>query len=320
MPAWAALALVILGGVASAAQGLVNAELGHRVGSPAMGAVVNNLGGCLLVLAGLLVARPARTGLGVLRRSGLPWWAYLGGLGGAGIVLVATYVVPVLGVAFFTIAQVAGSSFGGLAVDRAGLAPVGRLALTLPRVTGALLGIMAVVLAQSGRPVGELAVGLVLLAVGGGVAVAVQTALNGRLAAAGGGAAATVVNFAVATPAVLIVAALAGSFRHLGAIRWPTEPYLYLGGLLGVAIVATLLVGVRSVGVLRTSLAMVAGQLAGALLLDVLAPTGPGPGLAVLAGAVLTLVAVLVAGVDRRRRPGSAIAVETAAQDGRLVG
>ncbi|WP_346534881.1 DMT family transporter [Micromonospora sp. DPT] len=300
LPPTAALALVVLGGVASAAQGAANAERGERVGSPVLGAVVNNAGGTLLVLVGLLVLPSMRTGLAVLRRSRLPWWCYLGGLGGAAIIVIGTYVVPVLGVAVFTIAQVAGGSLGGLAVDRAGLAPVGRLALTPSRVAGALLGTAAVGLAQLGQPLGELAVGLVLLAVLGGLAVAVQSALNGRVAAAGTAAASTAMNFAVSTPAVLAVAALAGAFT-VARPDWPPAWYLYTGGLLGVGIVASLLVGVRALGVLRTGLALVAGQLGGGLLLDLLLPGGPGLRWPVLAGAVLTLVAAVVAG--RQGRP-----------------
>lgn len=298
LPAAAALALVVLGGAASAAQGAVNAELGQRTGEPMLGALVNNLGGCVLA-AGLLALPSSRAGLAALRRARPPWWVYLGGLGGAAIVSIAPYVVPVLGVAVFTIAQVAGNSLGGLAVDRAGLAPVGRLRLSAPRLAGALLGVGAVALAQLGQPVGGLAVGMVLLAVAGGLAVAVQSALNGRLSAAGGATAGLAVNFAVSTPAIVAMAALAGVFAG-PAPRWPGEWYLYLGGLFGVGIVLALIVGVRAVGVLRTGLALVAGQLGGALVLDVVLPGGPGLRLPVLAGAALTLLAVLVAGRPNR--------------------
>ncbi|MDG4798471.1 DMT family transporter [Micromonospora sp. WMMD1082] len=293
-PAAFALTLVTAGGAAAAAQGAVNGELGQRVGNASLGAVVNNAGGTLLILVGLLVLPSMRTGLVALRRSGLPWWSYLGGLGGAAIVVLAAYAVPVLGVAVFTIAQVAGSSLGGLASDRSGLAPVGRLPLTTPRVAGALLGVAAVALAQAGQPVGELAVGVLLLAVAGGVAVALQAALNGRISAAGSAAAGVAVNFAVSTPVVLLVAALAGAFTG-PPVAWPQGWHLYTGGLLGVVIVASLVVGVRAAGVLRTGLALVAGQLGGALLLDMLLPGGPGARLPVLAGALLTLLAVLVA-------------------------
>jgi transporter family-2 protein len=298
---WAALSVAAVGGLASASQSAANAELGERVGNASFGAVVNVTTGSALVLAGLFALPSMRTGLGKLRRAHLPWWAYLGGLGGGAFVTVATYVVPVVGVAVFTIAQVTGGSLGGLAVDRAGLAPAGRLALTRPRVAGALLGIAAVGLAQAGRPIGDLAVGALLLGVFAGAAVAVQSALNGRVSAASTTAAGTAVNFATAAPAVLIAATLLGAFSTGWSSRLPSEWYLYTGGPLGVVIVVALLVGVRAVGVLRTGLAVVAGQLAGALLLDVLIPGAPPTSPALLAGALLTVAAVAVAGRGTRR-------------------
>ncbi|MEU4570644.1 DMT family transporter [Micromonospora sp. NPDC023956] len=299
LPPTAALALVALGGVASAAQGVLNAEFGARAGDPVLAAVVNNVGGSAVVLVALLAWPSMRAGLRQLRTAGLPWWAYLGGLGGAAIVLVAAYVVPVLGVAAFTVAQVAGGSLGGLAADRGGLAPVGRLPLTGPRVTGALLGLAAVALAQLGRPVGELAVGPLLLAVAGGLAVALQSALNGRVSAAVGPGAGIAVNFVVSTAAVFAAAAVAGTLVRSPA-SWPGDWYLWTGGLLGVSIVGALLVGVRSVGVLRTGLVLVGGQLGGSLLFDALVPGGAGLRLPVLAGAVLTLLAAVLAGRGTR--------------------
>ncbi|MEV7226187.1 MULTISPECIES: DMT family transporter [Polymorphospora] len=302
LPGWAALGLATVGGVASAAQSATNAELGARMGNAALGAVVNNAVGTAVLLVGLLVMPSMRSGLRALRRSGLPWWAYLGGLGGAFFVTAATYAVPVLGVALFTIAQVTGNSFGGLAVDRGGLAPGGRLALTWPRVAGALLGIGAVALAQVGRPYGDLALAGVALAVAGGLAVALQSALNARLSAASTNAAGTAVNFAVSTPAVVAAAVALGIVPHLSG-PWPTDWYLYVGGVLAVIIVVILLLSVRSVGVLRTGLAIVGGQLGGALLLDLIVPGGPGASLAVLAGALLTVVAVVVSGRVVRPAP-----------------
>ncbi len=304
LPVWVALGLVALGGAASAAQSAANAELGERVGSAPLGAVVNNVGGSLVVLAGVALLPSVRAGWRALRRSALPWWAYLGGVGGATFVVGAVFAVPVIGVAAFTIAQVAGGGVGGLAVDRAGMSPSGRHALTGPRLAGTVLGIAAVALAQVGRPVGDLAIGMVALAVAGGVAVALQTALNGRVSATAGTPAAIIANFCASTPPVLLVAALAGAFTTHWPRDWPGDWYLYLGGPMAVGIVVSLVVGVHSVGVLRTGLATVAGQLAGALLLDTLLPAGPGLRPALLAGAVLTMVAVLVSG--RRPRPAPA--------------
>lgn len=304
LPGWAAIGSTVVAGVGSAAQSLANAEMGERAGHPIIGALVNNTGGVALVLVGLVALRSMRTGLGVLVRSRLPWWTYLGGLCGAFFIVAATYIVPVLGVAVYTIAQVAGQSAGGLGVDRTRLAPAGRMGLTWPRVAGALLGIGAVALAQLGRPVGDLAVGLVLLGVVCGVLIAVQGALNGRVSAGGNPAAATAVNFAVSSVGMVGVAAALGVFARLGAVDWPAEWYLYVGGPLGVGITVVVLLGIRSVGLLRTGLALVAGQLGGALLLD-LRPGGPGASLAVLVGALMTLAAVVVSGRVIRPAPAS---------------
>ncbi|MDG4788166.1 DMT family transporter [Micromonospora sp. WMMD1102] len=304
LPGWAAIGLTVLAGVGSAAQSLANAEIGERTGNPIIGALVNNAGGVALVLLGLLALPSMRSGLRVLRRSRLPWWTYLGGLCGAFFIVAATYVIPVLGVAVYTIAQVAGNSGGGLLVDRTRLAPAGRMRLTRPRVAGALLGIAAVALAQLGRPVGDLALGLLLLGVVCGILVAVQGALNGRISTVANPATATAVNFAVSSAAMLPVAAVIGALAQLGTVDWPSEWYLYTGGLLGVTITVALLVGIRAMGLLRTGLALVAGQLGGALLLD-LRPGGPGASLPVLVGALLTLLAVLVSGRATRGTPAA---------------
>ncbi|GAA4454789.1 DMT family transporter [Phytohabitans houttuyneae] len=306
LPTGVALAVASVGGVSSAVQSAANAELGERVGNASFGAVVSTLAGSALIAAGLAAMPSMRRGLRALPRARLPWWTYLGGVCGALFVTIATYVVPAVGVAAFTIAQVTGGSFGGLAVDRAGLAPAGRLPLTAPRVGGAVLGVAAVVLAQVDRPIGDLAAGMLALGIIGGVAVALQGALNGRVSAATTNAAGTAVNFVTATPTVLVAGALLGAFGTGWSARLPTEWYLYTGGLLSVVIVACLLISVRAIGVLRTGLSVVAGQLTGALLLDAVIPTAPHATPAVLAGAALTVAAVALAGRGARPRTPAA--------------
>lgn len=299
MPAWLALALAMAGGVASATQSAANAALGERTSAP-VAVLMNNAIGSLLVLAGLAVLPSLRAGLRTAIRTRLPWWAYLGGFGGAFFVISSVYAVPILGVAVFTIAQVAGAAFGGLGVDRAGLAPTGRLPVSWPRLAGTALGVTAVALSQAGRPAGRLALSVLALALAGGIAVALQGALNGRVSATSTPGAATVVNFAVATPTVVAFAAATGTIGPHWPSRWPTEWYLYIGGTLSVLIVAVLAVCVRSIGVLRTSLALVGGQLGGAVLLDAVRPGGAGPAPAVLAGVVLTAAAAGLAGWRRQ--------------------
>ena len=82
--------------------------------------------------------------------------------------------------------------------------------------------------------------------------------------------------------------ALAGD---IDAPHWPTEPWLYAGGVLGVTIVLALAAATSAIGVLRTTLAMLAAQLIGAFMVDWVAhheaPTG-----GAVAAAVLIVLAV----------------------------
>ena len=76
----------------------------------------------------------------------------------------------------------------------------------------------------------------------------------------------------------------------------PTEPWLYLGGSIGVVFIAIAAAVVRYTGVLLLGLSMVAGQLVGALGIDMLAPGGSGrPNTLTLIGVALTLIAVVIA-------------------------
>jgi transporter family-2 protein len=77
---------------------------------------------------------------------------------------------------------------------------------------------------------------------------------------------------------------------------------MYLGGLIGILFIAIAAWVVPIVGVLLYALASIAGQLFGALALDVLVPT-PGTVIAwnLVAGVILAFVAVAVASRGRSR-------------------
>lgn len=319
LPPWAALGLAALAGVMSATQSAANGELGQRIASPPAAALVNTTIGVAVLLVAVCVMPSVRAtvrawvprrragttpGVGTSPGMRLPWWTYLGGVGGIFFIIAAVYAVPVIGVAVFTIALVTGNSATGLVVDRVGLSPAGRLRLTRPRMLGAGLGVAAVGVSQLGRPVGDLAVASLLLGVAAGAGLALQSALNGRVAAAGTPAAATLVNYVVAMPLVVLFSTSAGVFTGGWPDAWPAQWYLYAGGVLGVVIVAVLVVTVRVIGVLRSGLLMVAGQLVGAFALDALIPGGAHPSPALAAGAMLTLVAAWVAGWSRPGRQG----------------
>ena len=296
-------------GALSAVQSRMNGELSHHLGN-SLEAAVWSLGSGTVVLIGVLLARTSiRHGLHqiaeALRDGSLRRWQLLGGLFGGFFVGVQSAVVPLLGVAAFTVATVAGQSSNSLVVDRVGLGPAGQQAITVRRVVSAVLAVIAVVIAVSNRfGTAEFSAAAVALAVLAGVGIAIQQALNGRVAmAAGHPMTATFVNFVFGTlglvVALLLHTMMAGeAFGRLVGAPW----WAYLGGLLGIVYIAIAAWVVPIVGVLLFVLLSIAGQLAGALVLDAVAPTsGTAVAWNLIAGVALAFVAVAVTARGRQR-------------------
>ncbi len=286
----------VLGGLGGAVQARVNGGLGGHLHDGLAAALISN-GSALLLVASAGFSRTAREGLrrvlGALRTGTLRPWEGVGGACGALYVASQGISAGPLGVAVFTVAVVCGQSGGALGVDRAGLAPGGRRPVTLTRALGAALSVVAVTVAMSGRLRGGTALGLAALPLVAGVALAFQGAVNGRVRrAAGAVVPAVFVNALVGTAALAV--AFAGSVVLRG---WPTgalphEPWWYVGGAIGLGFTAIGVAVVERIGVLLLGLGVIAGQLAGAVTLDLVAGrTDP----AALLGALLTLVAVTVA-------------------------
>ncbi|WP_036374250.1 DMT family transporter [Micromonospora sp. ATCC 39149] len=293
--------LATASGVAVAVQSRINGELGVRLADGIAAAVIS-FGLGLLVLLVLVAATPdGQRGLAALRAAlaggSLRPWQCLGGACGALFVAAQGLTIGTLGVAVFTVAAVAGQSGSSLLVDRAGLGPAGRQAVTPSRLVGAALTVLAVLLAVGDRLGDPGALGLALLPLLAGVGVAWQQAVNGRVRVATGSAlAATLVNFAVGTVALLAAFVVDVAVRGHPDGSLPAEPWLYLGGPIGIVFIAVAVAVVRFTGVLLLGLATIAGQVVGAALLDVVLPTTAShPGVNTLLGAALTLVAVLLA-------------------------
>lgn len=280
------------------------AALGGGFDGGAMAASVNFVVG-LAVLTVWVLAVPAQraalAGLPATVRTGrLSRAQCLGGLGGTFLILTQSASVPTIGVAVFTVAVVAGQSVSGLFVDRVGLGPAGRQPVTATRVVAAAVAVGAVVLAVSGRlGSATFAPGLLLLCVAAGGAVAVQSAVNGQVSrATGSPVSAAWLNFAVGVLVMVVVeAVLLAAGHRVGAFPSVTAQWwLYTGGLFGVAFVSVVAGAVRTVGVLVVTLATVAGQVFGAVVLDAFAPVaGQQLQLVTVLGAVATLGAVLLA-------------------------
>ena len=186
----------------------------------------------------------------------------LGGVAGALTVATQGLTVATIGVALFTVGVVAGQTVNGLVLDRVGYGPAGVVAVTMGRVSGAALVLLAVVLCVAGEGLG---VGAVVDA-----AAAVPRGRGHRLAAgderpaAPGGRqppVATLVNFVVGA-VVLGVATAVHVIVDGPPPRVPTDPWLYLGGVIGVVYIFLSAALVRHTGVLLLGLGSVVGLLA----------------------------------------------------------
>jgi transporter family-2 protein len=307
------LLLAVVGGVALASQSRVNGELGGRLGDGVAAALVS-FGSGFVVLAVAAAVLPAgrrglRTVWAALRRQKLRWWHLAGGASGGYFVITQGVAVASIGLAVFTVATVAGQVGSGLLVDRAGLGPGGPRPVTGARVVAAALAVVAVVVAVADRFGSPATLGLAALPAVAGIAVAWQQAMNGRVQAEAGAHAATLINFTVGTATLVLVYAVMVPLRGLPS-RWPSEWWVYSGGLLGIVFVLATVAVVRVIGVLMLGLGLIAGQILASLALDVFAPAAAdhlAPN--TVAGAFLTLLAVVIAavggrGVSRRRRSG----------------
>jgi bacterial/archaeal transporter family-2 protein len=297
-----ALAAAVAAGAGAALQQRVNGALREDLRSTVLAALVNFLSGLALVAAYVVIRPSARRA--VARVRDVPVWSRLGGLGGAGLIAVGAAAAPRVGVAMLTVGLVAGQTTGGVVVDRFGIGPSSPRPLTAPRVGGALLCLVAVAISVAGGAGHRGSPLLLVLVVAAGFLVSVQQGLNGRVRRETGDVGvATLVNFLVGTAALLGGLVAVDLVQGLSVGDWPGAGhwYLYVGGPIGAAFVAVSAAVVRRLGVLRLALAVIAGQLVGALLLDLVVPAaGTHVAAATLVGAALTLVAVAVSGAGGR--------------------
>ncbi|WP_442860344.1 DMT family transporter [Arthrobacter sp. zg-Y40] len=314
------LPLSLLAGVAMPVQTRVNGTLGQRLDDGLAAALVSFTVGLVVMSAISVVLPRGRAGasqlLPALRERRFPRYYVLAGMIGGYFVLSQTLTVAVLGVAVFTVAAVAGQTLTGLVVDRLGIGPAGKKALTVMRVVGAVLTIAAVAWAVSPKLTGgqDPSAWLlpVLLPLTAGMLMSFQQAMNGTTGMHyGTPITATLVNFISGTVLLAVMwgikVAVSGRGNPL-----PGEWWLYLGGPMGCVFIGLAALLVRSLGVLLTSLGLIGGQLIGSLLLDIVFPA---PGTTVVAatvlGTLLTLAAIVLAtlpwnmpggGPFRRRR------------------
>lgn len=291
-------------GMLVAVQSRVNGGLSQELGSGYVAAAVSFGSGLVILIVATLISRRARRGLGELRslvaQGSFPWWALFGGVFGALFVLAQGLVASVLGLALFTVGIVAGQVAGGLIIDRIGLGPGGKVPLTLQRVVGTLIALVAVGISVGGDLGANNAAWLVVFPLLAGFGVALQSATNGLVRSAARSAiAATLLNFIVGFTVLAIFCAVSVAVQGWPEV-WPTHPLYYIGGAIGVFFIALASVLVRVAGVLLLSMSNIAGQLVAAVLLDLGLPLAGGVTWAMAVGAAVALVAVVVAAIPSR--------------------
>jgi transporter family-2 protein len=236
----------------------------------------------------------------------LKGWRLGAGMLGASFVAMQTHVVPLIGVALFTVASLAGQTAISLWVDHVGLMGSGRSLITIRRVLAAAITVLAVALSAWDRfLINDFSITALVLAVLAGGWVGVQRALNGQINNYSNASFATSqLNFITGTSFLLILLILRSLFTDHSIKNFSTGPWwMFLGGSMGVIYIALSAVAVQHLGVLDFTLFSVGGMLFGSLLIDLLAPTaGTKISGYLISGLLLTYLGVVINGQSRLSR------------------
>jgi transporter family-2 protein len=273
-------------------------------------ALVSFSTGLLFVSGIALVRKDVRAGFRqiftAINLNKMPAWTITAGVLGASFVAMQTYVVPIAGVALFTVASLAGQTAISLWVDKSALSGGTKTLITKRRVVAAIITVLAVVLSAWDRfelsNFSIIALGLAFFA---GSWVGVQRALNGRINSHSNKSFATSwLNFITGTSFLLLLLLLRSLFTDHSILNFQTAPlWMFLGGSIGVIYIALSSHIVQHLGVLEFTLFSVGGMLIGSLLIDLLLPT-PGTVISpfLIAGIALTYLGVVVNGQSRLSR------------------
>jgi len=288
--------------MANSLQARVNGAASAWIDHPIIAAMMSVGGGFILSAVIVLMRQSTRSAAWKLfshiKTGQLKRWYYFAGVGGGIFILGQALVVPTFGVTIYIIAIVAGQTVASLLVDRVGMGPAGAQKITTLRIVASILAVAGVAISSLGRgEVKTIAIAAVLYGLAAGAATAAQYALNGSIAQVAGSAMVTsALNFGMGFSFLSLLLVINTVILGNPLVSPPSlleQPGLWLGGPLGMLFIASAALFVRSLGVLVFTLVSVAGQLAGAIALDVFFPT---PG-AVLTGLVVVGLVVTAFGV-----------------------
>jgi transporter family-2 protein len=305
--------LAALSGAMIALQARANGELSHRLNNGLQAALVSFGSGLLIIFVITLFNSTIKEGIKNLRtavanKEIARWKLFAGALGGS-FVAIQTQIVPLIGVAIYSVASIAGQTAMSLVVDRIGLTGGGKKLISPRRVLAAVLTVLAVLVSVWDR-IDANNLSMFAVTAGGiaGAIVGIQRALNGQINEYSHQSFTTsLLNFITGTSflLILIVAGLILGRNELSPL--PSGPWwIYTGGVIGVIYIAFTSTIVQHLGVLTFTLFSVGGQLVGSLIIDLVSPTdGVSVSAYLVTGIVMTYAGVIAGGVgsSRVRKP-----------------
>jgi transporter family-2 protein len=268
-----AIFAAVVGGSFMAVQARVNSGLGQEIGSGILAALVSFSIGLLIISIATFASSKNRSALlstlFKFKDSSIPVWLSIAGMLGGIYVIMQGVVAGLIGIALFSIGVVAGSALSALLLDGNGLLGLTKRKIGLSRLAGTALAFLGLVVASdianySFTP-------LILLPFAAGIGIGFQQAMNGLFGTLAQSAVIpTFFNFIAGTIFIALALLVVEGFSVPAS--WPTNPLLYLGGVVGVIFIFMQVVVLPKIGALSMGIAMLVGQLSGSFLLDLLVP------------------------------------------------
>jgi len=301
--------LAALSGVLIALQARANGELSLLLNNGLQAALISFGSGLIIIVIVALFNSKIKEGIRKLRISVANkeiarWKLFAGALGGS-FIAIQTQIVPLIGVAIFSVASIAGQTAMSLVVDRIGLTGGGKKPISPRRLLAAFLTVCAVLVSVWDRiDANNLSLFAVLAGGFSGAVVGFQRALNGQINEHSQQSFTTsLLNFLTGTSflLVLIIVGILLGKNELSPL--PSGPWwVYTGGILGVTYIAFTSTIVQHLGVLTFTLFSVGGQLVAALVIDLISPTeGVSVSAYLVTGIVMTYAGVVAGGVGNQR-------------------
>ena len=301
--------LAALSGVLIALQARANGELSHLLDNGLQAALISFGSGLIIIFTITLFNLKIKEGIKNLRTAVTNneiarWKLFAGALGGS-FIAIQTQIVPLIGVAIFSVASIAGQTAMSLFVDRIGLTGGGKKPISPRRVLAAVLTVLAVLVSVWDR-IDAQNFSILAVTAGGisGAIVGFQRALNGQINEYSHQSFTTsLLNFVTGTSFLLVLIAIGLILGTNELSPLPSGPWwIYTGGILGVTYIAFTSTIVQHLGVLTFTLFSVGGQLVAALVIDLVSPTkGVSVSAYLVTGIVMTYAGVIAGGVGSSR-------------------